>query len=697
MEGENMQNNHKAKRWVAIRLIIFIFLLLSACGKTAVSPTSISTNKYKTINAIKTETPSFARWTETWTKIQSLTPTPINPIGNNSWVSLGPDGGTVLSLAIDPVHSETIYAGTGHGGIYKSTNSGEVWEVVSGTWYMREIHDLAVDPSQPTTIYAATEFEGVIKSTDGGMTWNPANKGLPSYVDSVVVNPKSPESIYAVTDLKGGLYKSNDGGMSWVAMSNGLRDAYFGTVVVDPTNSYILYAGTNKGVFISKDKGEQWTATGFKSIGIGTLAIDPSNPKILYAGGRSLYKSMDGGDKWVKLSLDLYNGISKIELDPQSSNTVYVLGYEGIYKSINAGRNWSEMDQGLDGSTLRAFEIDPLEPATLYAGEACGRGANNCGGVYKSINGGVGWRVIDEGIQSPNIQALAIFPTDANTLIAEINGGISISTDGGITWKQIDWSFPGLLQIDNIAFDPTNSKILYASTGTLIYSTNGGYSWKLIPDFDCDCGIYVVIVDPSNPATLYAGTHNQGVFKSTDRGITWTNIGLTEENVEHNGEQVVNSLALDPKDPNNIFAGTDWGIMVSKDGGNSWKLMEETIAKEIDQITFDPLRPSTIYAMGAYSVLKSIDDGESWNYIDTNPFPSRLAGLALHPTLPGIIFIGTSDNGVFLSTNDGEQWVQINSGLTFPAINYLVISPATPPVLYAATAGGGLFVLHLDK
>src|ERR1700740_1992849 len=132
--------------------------------------------------------------------------------GNNIWTSLGPAGGAVFALALDPTTPTTLYAGT-DGGVFKSTTGGSSWSPVNtGLPSNTYVYALAIDPTTPTTLYAA--MKGVFKSTNGGSSWSAVNAGLPSTpIFALALDPTTPTTLYAGTG--GGVFKSTNGGNSW--------------------------------------------------------------------------------------------------------------------------------------------------------------------------------------------------------------------------------------------------------------------------------------------------------------------------------------------------------------------------------------------------------------------------------------------------------------------------------------------------
>jgi photosystem II stability/assembly factor-like uncharacterized protein len=217
--------------------------------------------------------------------------------GDRRWTSLGPQGGYIEALAIDPTAPQTLYAGAEGTGMFKSTDGGTLWSpinrgLISDTFPYATVRGVVIDPSVPQTIYAVTGSASISKSVDGGVSWSPANTGLP--VDSVLVlamDPTEPQTLYASTAFFG-VFKSVNGGGGW--SPTGLTSAYVRSFAIDPTATQVLYAGANTGAFKSTDGGDNWTPinTGLTSIDVNALAIDPTAPQTLYAG------SIDNGGVW---------------------------------------------------------------------------------------------------------------------------------------------------------------------------------------------------------------------------------------------------------------------------------------------------------------------------------------------------------------------------------------------------------------
>jgi murein DD-endopeptidase MepM/ murein hydrolase activator NlpD len=243
----------------------------------------------------------------------------------------------------------------------------------------------------------------------------------------------------------------------------------------------------------------------------------------------------------------------------------------------------------------------------------------------------------------------------------------------------------------SLAIDPSNPATLYAGTvGGVFKSTNGGSSWTATNSSPTN--VNALTIDPLTPDTLYAGTQGlglgTGIFKSTDGGTSWVTInsGLTT--------LFVVALAIDPSSPATLYAGTNGrGVFKSTNGGMSWNEVNSGLTNTtVPALAIDSSAPATLYA-GTYNsggIFKSTNGGTSWT-------PSGLTGLifnalAIDTSNPGTLYAGSFGGGVFKSTNGGSSWNAVNSGLTSLLVNALAIDPSMPSTLYAGTYNsGGIF------
>jgi photosystem II stability/assembly factor-like uncharacterized protein len=207
----------------------------------------------------------------------------------------------VLALAIDPITPLTLYAGTDAGGVFKSIDGGGTWSnaniglssdaVPSANL---AIFSLAIDPVTTSTLYAGTYLGGVFKSIDRGGSWNAINTGLPTEVvfSVLAIDPMNSSTLYAGKGTywggAGGVFKSVDGGGTWNDITSGLpTDVSIHAVTIDPWTTSTLYVGSfGGGVFISRDGGNSWSDfnAGLTDRLVHAIAVNPLTPTTVYAG-----------------------------------------------------------------------------------------------------------------------------------------------------------------------------------------------------------------------------------------------------------------------------------------------------------------------------------------------------------------------------------------------------------------------------
>ncbi len=368
----------------------------------------------------------------------------------------------------------------------------------------------------------------------------------------------------AVVVSHGLVFRSPDRGFTWSRRSTGLPlGVSISAVAIHPQTPTTLYAGTSAGVYRSTDAGLTWAATRLQ-VPVTVLAMDPQG--IVYAGAvNGLFKSADNGTTWTTGQGLTKASITALTADPAAPTTLYA-GADGggVFVSANGGL-WSAMSTGLSQFSVSALARDALA-GLLYAGTWGG-------GAFKSADGGATWTTT--GTLHPFIAALLADPLVASTAYAATNGGgVYKTTDGGATWI-----LTGLVSVNalSLAFDPAGATTLYAGTTNGVFkSQDRGLSWtsagldQPAPARGLGPGAgQVVLALARGAATLYAGTDGGGVFKSTDAGATWTamNTGLTR--------LTVFALAVDPASSATVYAGTPAGVFRSLDGGLTWSAFSD--------------------------------------------------------------------------------------------------------------------------
>lgn len=327
----------------------------------------------------------------------------------------------------------------------------------------------------------------------------------------------------------------------------------------------------------------------------------------------------------------------------------------------NGGENaWS--GGGPSGTDVRALAIDPAAPSTLYAG-------TSDRGVFKSIDSGVTWATVNSGLTNLSVNALAVNPALSSMVFAGTSSGLFRSTDGGLAWTKIAGGV-----VDALAMSPATT-----------------------------------------PPTLFAGLRgagNDGVFRSSNLGSSWTsaNAGLTS--------QVVNAFAIDPTEPSTIYvAMAYWGVYKSVNSGGTWQAANTGLppgsgscggsyhtCPDFFTLAVDRFTPSTLYVgvfggvlygstslvSGDGGVFKSTNSGSSWVTANAGLNNRTVYAMAISPTTPSTLYVGTSGGGVFTSTDSGATWHSSNTGLTNLKIRTLSLD-STGGALYAGLNGDGVW------
>ncbi len=307
------------------------------------------------------------------------------------------ESASIVSIALHPTNPNILYVAT-NDAVYKSRDAGATWERFP-SFSARRVTTVAIDPQLPATVYAGTMGDAVYKSPDGGQHWLPHNVGLKehvSFVNQFVFNPTATEQIYSATTV--GAYYTKDGGREWEERMAGMKEVHIVvSIALNPKDPRVLYAGTTGGIYRSDDGAASWKKINnglipdselmaAMALGINVIVIDPLNPDIVYAGStKGLFRTKNRGEVWERVGLtipDLY--VSSIVVHPADTNQLYVGGPGGVWKSMDAGATFQKMNEGLATLNIRALAMSPRNPQELFAG-------TNGSGLYRSTTGGERW------------------------------------------------------------------------------------------------------------------------------------------------------------------------------------------------------------------------------------------------------------------------------------------------------------------
>ena len=310
------------------------------------------------------------------------------PAGRGAWHTIALDKTHVVSVISDPAWPSTLYATTPRG-LFRSLDDGNTWSNFGDTLPQDfPPSTIAITPCNSKELYVGYDGLGVFKSVDSGQSWQAVNEGLPNLsVRSVAINCIDPNFVYL--GMRGGLAISTNGGKSWRMSSGFKREVTVNTIMIDSYYPKVLYAGTgDAGVFKSGDGGVSWKDTneGLSNLHITALHIDPQRPNIVLAGARhpatptnvsdgkasgGVFRTQDGGKTWQGSSL-LNIHIFSFAADLAFPNVVYASTGGGIYRSVDKGLSWTDINTGLDNTFPHAIHVLPVNPPIVLAGTTFG-------------------------------------------------------------------------------------------------------------------------------------------------------------------------------------------------------------------------------------------------------------------------------------------------------------------------------------
>lgn len=401
-----------------------------------------------------------------------------------------------------------------------------------------DARDLAMDESDPHHLLMGTIDGQIYETRDGAKTWTRLSSfDHPGrYVDNIIIDPRDARVIYVAMHkhtAPGGFFKSKDGGETWVESAE-LKTEAIHSLTQSSSNPDILVAGSNTGVFLSKDAGDTWEQLPTSSYpdirNVESLAVDPRNNDHIYLGTWHLpWKTTDGGKTWSSIKTGMIDDsdVFAITIDSRNPDHVVASACSGIYESKNAGALWRKV-QGIPSQSRRTRDLvqHPSLPNVIYAGTT--------EGFWRTLNGGESWMLTTS--RQLEINSIAVHPKDPNTIyIGTNNYGVMISRDGGKNFVPSNEGYSGR-RAYFILPDREQGGRVYAATintatggGFFFVSTDGGTTWQpSMRNMPSRLIAYSILQDQANANTIYLGT-NLGVYRSLDRGASWTPIGTPDE------------------------------------------------------------------------------------------------------------------------------------------------------------------------
>jgi len=288
-------------------------------------------------------------------------------------------------------------------------------------------------------------------------------------VVQLLPDPAAPGTLYLAAFGRG-VYRSTDGGRRWVLAAQGLEDPAVLALALDPGGAGTLFAGTDSGIFVSRDRAGTWTRLGLRDRNIRSLAFGPGRPAVLYAAtDRGVLASADGGRTWQPRNAGLEMRDVRVLRAGPPPGWLYAAGFGGVFRSGDGGLAWQSLGPGLGDDRVRALAVDPVRPDRVYAGTAAG-------GVFVTTEGGRGWRALNEGLRNHTVLSLLLTP-QGERYVGTV-GGVHRWDPAAGGWRHVGGDLL-TLTVTFVAADLHRPGRVYAGTGGLVYvSDDRGQHWR---------------------------------------------------------------------------------------------------------------------------------------------------------------------------------------------------------------------------
>lgn len=584
-----------------------------------------------------------------------------------------PVSGRVNAVAFDPNNSQTIYAGSAEGGLFKSTDGGATWNWLSAAWTELAVNCIAIDPTNSDTIYVGrgdyhgyiAGSYGIMKSTDGGATWTEiAEAAMGSVgVPKILMDPTNSQVLIAGTgdtNTYGSLYRSTNGGQTWTKLALGGNNFEWPALAASTPNA-------------SKVR--------FYAVAAG---IANSN-----GAASRVYKSDDHGVTWQLLSSPIKtNGVFHyaycVAASPTNANNVYVLDSENqtLVTSVNQGASWSNVSANLPNGNENSADYNFSQDYYDYHLE-CGN----------RISG------------SSNIDVLYLGEID-----------ITESLDAGNSWTSIggpSYAAGGAVTHNDqhcLAVCPTNPNFaVFGNDGgvySLSYSASTGQN--TVTPLNKQLGVsmfYKIAPHPTQADYLLGGTQDNASPLSVGDLSNWLDVGGGD-----GGGSAINQV----KPLTQYATIEDLVVYRTEDGWNSFSDISPSVNGTenlpfVAEVVLDPSNQSLMYT-GTNFLYRWNDDNDpnGWaNRLGNQDLTNKTAGveptiqaIAIAPTDSSRIYTGSSDGALWMSTTQGDTWKELSagsSGLPLQAVTSISVSPTNSSDILVGLSGTSIGKGHLYR
>ncbi len=554
-------------------------------------------------------------------------------------------------------------------------------------------------------------------------------------INDIEIDPNNTNILYLATPAAG-IFKSTDGGISWTQQFDKESNINLSCVVVDPNNSSTVYVGTGdqafatgskvgNGIYKSTDGGNTWSNIGLPNSGcISRIVINPTNSNEIYAAAmgsnlvantsRGLYKSTDGGVTWAKvLNISPIAGVHDVIMDKDNSNTIFATAMAanhapnsqtGIYKSTDAGANWSKLTNGLPtGAIVKMTLAQAHNNGQILYAASCDA-TNSFGGLFKSTDGGASWTtqysgsVIDYRGFGWYFGELRVNPTNDN-LVYNMNVNLNSSSNGGQNW--------GFAAPDVISSGPTPGDV-HADMHDLVFIGNSGTTALLATDG----GIYKTTVGGSSSNGAWTNLTNMPITQYYETNYNPNDIGIYYAGAQDNGTSLgskANGLTnwgliplgdgfrpdFDPSNPNAIYVESQFGNIVYIDFNNQSNTQFLTQYMQYRRNWNTPYITSKANAntmfLGADRMVENNAVPYSTFWTDISPVltasPFTISTINQSSFNTEVLYAGTNDAKLFVRKTKTSPWTSINSGLPNFAVSSVIASPNNVSNVFVSHTG----------
>lgn len=476
-------------------------------------------------------------------------------------------------------------------------------------------------------------------------------------VVDIAVNPFN-RSEYYVASGHGSLWKTTNAGTTFTPVFDGNKSYAIGCIKIDPTNTNVVWVGTGEnnnqnnvifgdGIYKTEDAGKTWNNMGLKeSHQVGGIVIDPSNSNIVYAaaygssrvsgGDRGIFKTTDGGKTWENvLKISEFTGCYQVHMDQRYSNILYAVAHQrmrnlytgvyggpesGIYRSLDYGVTWEILKNGLPSEDVGriGISISPVNPDILYA---IIEATEKSKGVYRSTDRGASWTKQNSYNASAPFYYHELYcdPKDVDRVYSD-DTFIQVTVDGGKTWKNLG---DDKKHVDNHALwiNPNDNKHILAGCDGGVYETfDQGINWNFKSNIPI-AEIYKVTTDNAEPFyNVYIGTQDNNSLGGPSRTISSAGI-LNQDWLFTNGGDGFETQ-VDWKNPNIIYSQSQFGGLVrfDKQSGENLFIQPQDFADTAYRYDWDAgfllsKHDNKRLYIGGNKLMRSDDQGSTWREI----------------------------------------------------------------------------------